>query len=255
MAVDTETGYTNQFQAGPGSSAAQSWKTSPRLPGTPTYLFHALVHACYPLHLSALLSFRPYQGTSGSYPTCAVPSSQNTMNSTVVYRRWVVPLLWGPVLVICLALSLASRQLHTASILALVIAGGLLWQLMEYCIHRCLFHAVPSSYWGITAHFMFHGCHHKFPMDDARLVFPPLPAAAVAAGIWSALRAALPQVRFQATPCLPCYYCTVAKTSCVHHPSNVQAYSSVLKACPAHCKLTSDRWNRERESQAQWLFM
>ena len=36
--------------------------------------------------------------------------------------------------------------------------------------------------------FLFHGCHHKYPLDATRLVFPPLPAAAVAAGIVAVLR-------------------------------------------------------------------
>lgn len=30
---------------------------------------------------------------------------------------------------------------------------------------------------GITVHFLFHGCHHKRPMDRLRLVFPPAPAS------------------------------------------------------------------------------
>ena len=47
----------------------------------------------------------------------------------------------------------------------------------RYAIHRCLFHARPCGYWPTTLHFGFHGCHHKFPADAARLVFPPLPAA------------------------------------------------------------------------------
>lgn len=41
---------------------------------------------------------------------------------------------------------------------------------LEYMLHRFLFHSVPSSYWGITAHFLLHGCHHKLPADHGRLV-------------------------------------------------------------------------------------
>ena len=57
-----------------------------------------------------------------------------------------------------------------------------------------------QGYWGITLHFLFHGCHHKFPTDALRLVFPPLPAAAIAAGIWGSLRACLCQVWVQYSP-------------------------------------------------------
>jgi dihydroceramide fatty acyl 2-hydroxylase len=101
---------------------------------------------------------------------------------------WVVPLVWVP---IYLALSMrASRQLGLPllRLAALQLQGVVLWQLLEYLIHRFLFHAKVGSYWGITVHFLFHGNHHKFPKDGDRLVFPPLPAAAIASSIYGGLR-------------------------------------------------------------------
>lgn len=47
---------------------------------------------------------------------------------------------------------------------------------------------LAEGYWGITVHFLFHGCHHKYPLDATRLVFPPVPAAAVAGGISAVLQ-------------------------------------------------------------------
>lgn len=58
-----------------------------------------------------------------------------------------------------------------------------------------MFHSIPGQPWAIAAHFALHGCHHKFPLDASRLVFPPLPAAAVALAVYGLLRALLPQVR------------------------------------------------------------
>ncbi|KAG1653765.1 hypothetical protein FOA52_006495 [Chlamydomonas sp. UWO 241] len=105
---------------------------------------------------------------------------------------WVVPLVWLPLFV--------AVQVYCASVLA-VGAGALVgwgalgvvaWQGLEYLIHRFVFHADPSSYWGITLHFVFHGCHHKYPSDGQRLVFPPLPASALVAAVYGALAACLP---------------------------------------------------------------
>lgn len=41
---------------------------------------------------------------------------------------------------------------------ALVAAGVLLWQLIEYSLHRWLFHAVPANASMILVHFLMHGC-------------------------------------------------------------------------------------------------
>lgn len=59
---------------------------------------------------------------------------------------------------------------------------------------RNIFHAHPHSYWAITFHFGFHGCHHKYPRDRERLVFPPLPAFLIAFAIHRLLALVLPQV-------------------------------------------------------------
>ena len=65
----------------------------------------------------------------------------------------------------------------------------------RYAIHRYGFHTKPRGYWPITLHFGFHGCHHKFPADAERLVFPPLPAAMVALLLRALTRFLLPLVR------------------------------------------------------------
>ncbi|KAK9916382.1 hypothetical protein WJX75_002065 [Coccomyxa subellipsoidea] len=106
---------------------------------------------------------------------------------------WVVPLIWVPIILACLRRAFLGSHKHCTQPMLLVAAGVLLWQLLEYCIHRHIFHAHPRSYWAITMHFGFHGCHHKFPQDRERLVFPPLPAFFIAAAIHTLLTAALPK--------------------------------------------------------------
>lgn len=64
----------------------------------------------------------------------------------------------------------------------LFIFGILSWTLLEYVLHRGVFHwqPNPTSYNQITLHFLLHGLHHKTPMDSDRLVFPPTAAAIIA---------------------------------------------------------------------------
>ncbi|XP_068117537.1 fatty acid 2-hydroxylase [Hyperolius riggenbachi] len=74
--------------------------------------------------------------------------------------------------------------------------GMMVWSLMEYGIHRYIFHMKPpaSNYLLITMHFMLHGQHHKAPFDSSRLVFPPLPASFVIIPLYVLLQLVLPPV-------------------------------------------------------------
>jgi dihydroceramide fatty acyl 2-hydroxylase len=100
---------------------------------------------------------------------------------------WVVPLVWLPLFTMVLAYSHAALEVSLPALAAWVIVGVVAWQGLEYLIHRCVFHADLSSYWGITFHFLFHGCHHKYPMDGERLVFPPVPASMLVAAVYAVL--------------------------------------------------------------------
>ncbi|XP_009323642.1 PREDICTED: fatty acid 2-hydroxylase [Pygoscelis adeliae] len=74
--------------------------------------------------------------------------------------------------------------------------GMFLWSLLEYLIHRFVFHMKPpaSNYYLITLHFLLHGQHHKSPFDSSRLVFPPVPASLVIGFFYGVLQLLLPEV-------------------------------------------------------------
>ncbi|XP_053304766.1 fatty acid 2-hydroxylase [Spea bombifrons] len=76
----------------------------------------------------------------------------------------------------------------------LFLTGVMVWTLMEYAIHRYVFHMNPpaSNYFLITLHFMLHGQHHKAPFDSSRLVFPPVPASFVIVPLYIILQRVLP---------------------------------------------------------------
>ncbi|PFH61696.1 hypothetical protein XA68_16579 [Ophiocordyceps unilateralis] len=99
---------------------------------------------------------------------------------------WLIPTLWLP----CVAYGtyLASQgyygPLATASFWAF---GLFLWTLIEYGMHRFLFHVddyLPDNRVGITAHFLLHGVHHYLPMDKYRLVMPPTLFVVLATPFW-----------------------------------------------------------------------
>ncbi|KAK4778768.1 hypothetical protein SAY86_006296 [Trapa natans] len=99
-------------------------------------------------------------------------------------RWWVIPLVWVPVA--CWLISLSAAMGHCCSHLALLTGSGIfMWTLLEYTLHRFLFHSKTKTYWTNTMHYLLHGCHHKHPMDSLRLVFPPAATAIIATPVWN----------------------------------------------------------------------
>jgi sterol desaturase/sphingolipid hydroxylase (fatty acid hydroxylase superfamily) len=72
--------------------------------------------------------------------------------------------------------------------LALLMLGGLaIWTLLEYWLHRLVFHWEPDHPIGSRIHFIIHGVHHDHPNDRLRLVMPPaasVPLAVVFLGLF-----------------------------------------------------------------------
>ncbi|KAI1890081.1 hypothetical protein AGOR_G00169540 [Albula goreensis] len=127
---------------------------------------------------------------------------QNSLMEATTKTSWyMVPLVWIP-LVLYLSwysyTTLAqentrlflttehSVMVHSYCFPVIFLLGMLFWTLMEYCIHRFLFHMRPPAhnYYLITLHFLLHGQHHKSPYDGSRLVFPPGLASPVIGGFY-----------------------------------------------------------------------
>lgn len=66
-------------------------------------------------------------------------------------------------------------------------AGWVVWTLMEYWLHRTLFHWIPKASWGEAFHFYLHGVHHKWHQDKLRLVMPPAVSLFLAVIVFSSL--------------------------------------------------------------------
>ena len=105
---------------------------------------------------------------------------------------YIVPLIWIPVCVYHAMLGWSSNYWFLNIILLMI--GFFVWTLIEYGIHRCLFHIydmLPDTPTGLTIHFLFHGIHHFMPMDKYRLVMPPTVTVTVAYLIYFLLRVLL----------------------------------------------------------------
>lgn len=101
---------------------------------------------------------------------------------------YVVPLVWIPVIIYFIStgtqkyIQITKDPAPVISSVLYISLGVLLWTLVEYSLHRWVFHMEPSGHSEIMIylHFAIHGLHHKVPFDARRLVFPPFPAAIIA---------------------------------------------------------------------------
>ncbi|ETN67075.1 fatty acid hydroxylase [Anopheles darlingi] len=98
---------------------------------------------------------------------------------------WIVPSFWIPAIGYIAHLGsqdLASARGTQPSFLSIelyvhLVVGCLAWTLLEYSLHRWVFHLDPKHNRFLqTFHFLIHGQHHKVPFDPYRLVFPVPPA-------------------------------------------------------------------------------
>jgi dihydroceramide fatty acyl 2-hydroxylase len=168
-----------------GADAYWEWVHRP-VPGAPRFFRRGWVEACsktcwwliptiwVPVALVlALAGSRHLNCNVSAYPSqdCALPV------------EWSVRGV--------LAQALSAARDYGPQALSWQLCGVAFWQALEYAIHRGLFHGRFPGYAGRTFHFLFHGCHHKYPMDGLRLVFPPVPAAPVMLTIFSGMVAAL----------------------------------------------------------------
>ena len=109
----------------------------------------------------------------------------------------IVPaLLFVPVTLGMLGLSVQA-DVGTA-ILPAVLGGVLFWSLLEYTLHRWLFHLPIRGPLSRAMYLTFHGVHHMYPDDRMRLVMVPPISVPLAIVFWLVFSSLLPEGTWQA---------------------------------------------------------
>lgn len=116
---------------------------------------------------------------------------------------WVIPICWLPPVAYGTYIARDGCSSLVEEV-AYWFLGLFLWTLVEYLMHRFLFHLdgyvvtfslpsvlvltqnsfLPNNRAAITLHFLLHGIHHYLPMDKLRLVMPPTLFLALAIPFW-----------------------------------------------------------------------
>ena len=96
---------------------------------------------------------------------------------------YFIPIVWFPVILILtfqsyhhlerdVALLEYSVFMKCVALCLLMVCGFFTWTLVEYVLHRYLFHLTPpgdSVFW-ITLHFFLHGQHHKVDLFVVHII-------------------------------------------------------------------------------------
>lgn len=80
---------------------------------------------------------------------------------------YTVPLVWLPFITYQLWRSLETGETATTTVQGFFY-GAVFWTLLEYVLHRFLFHLddlLPDHPMALLFHFTLHGIHHHMPMD------------------------------------------------------------------------------------------
>jgi sterol desaturase/sphingolipid hydroxylase (fatty acid hydroxylase superfamily) len=76
--------------------------------------------------------------------------------------------------------SVTHTTLSAGSTIALFFLGFISFTLVEYLVHRYVYHIDTHSEWRRRFQYKAHGVHHEFPKDKDRLAMPPLLSITVA---------------------------------------------------------------------------
>lgn len=108
------------------------------------------------------------------YGKGSAPLFGNFLEPLSLTPWFVVPMIWIPVDLFILYVGFTNMNKFLS--VFLFSAGVFVWTLIEYAMHRFLFHLdyyLPDHSIAFTIHFLLHGVHHYLPMDRYRLVMPP----------------------------------------------------------------------------------
>jgi sterol desaturase/sphingolipid hydroxylase (fatty acid hydroxylase superfamily) len=88
----------------------------------------------------------------------------------------VVLVIYVPVVAVFLARGIQARPAgaHLLPVLGTYATGAILWSLVEYVLHRFLFHYEPKHPRLQRVWFLIHGVHHEQPQCKTRLLMPPI---------------------------------------------------------------------------------
>jgi sterol desaturase/sphingolipid hydroxylase (fatty acid hydroxylase superfamily) len=96
--------------------------------------------------------------------------------------------------------SITHTSLTITTTVLMFFIGMVAWTLMEYIIHRYVFHMTAESEKRAKLQYTLHGVHHEFPKDKERLAMPPVVSITIATVLLFIFRLFLKDLVFSFLP-------------------------------------------------------
>ncbi|SHM93843.1 sterol desaturase family protein [Mucilaginibacter sp. OK098] len=87
--------------------------------------------------------------------------------------HYTVPIIIFMPVIVYMIIQGIQQGLCTWQYPVTIISGLIVWTIVEYVLHRYIFHYQFPGKIGARLHFVIHGVHHDYPCDRRRLVMPP----------------------------------------------------------------------------------
>jgi sterol desaturase/sphingolipid hydroxylase (fatty acid hydroxylase superfamily) len=121
-------------------------------------------------------------GEKKVYPRDSVRLFESDFLERFTHVHPAVPaFLWIPAVAALIYRSFAVHGNSVGEVVGYGFLGLFFWSIVEYALHRFIFHFPAESPFANRMVYLIHGLHHEDPADPTRLVMPPLPAIIYAA--------------------------------------------------------------------------
>lgn len=115
--------------------------------------------------------------------------SSNALIERLTRTHFLTPIiLYTSISIISLSYGLIAEKVIWYNAIWLYLLGMFFFSLIEYCIHRFIFHFNAETEKEKSIQYNIHGVHHEYPKDKDRLVMPPVISIFLAAFFYFVFR-------------------------------------------------------------------
>lgn len=108
-------------------------------------------------------------------PSSSVPLFKNPILEKLTHTHIAAPLsIFTIIAGVLFYYGVVEKGFEVPFMIVLFVLGFLVFTLVEYLMHRYLYHIEPTSERRKKMAYTMHGVHHDYPKDKKRLAMPPI---------------------------------------------------------------------------------